>query len=800
MSRLYFLQDRRGDRQVAETALPLQVGGEEPADLVVPGLQPGTVAAYIALADGHPYLQPADEAVSLFHNHERVTGSCWLKSGDRVQIGDAGMLLWQVKGDQVFVTIDRFVPPTVPPPTPPVDSKLPAVNLPGSTVPASPPERTGIRRGVLGLMALLALVAVFLLVAVPVSIEVEPTPDAQAVHGLVPGISLAGRVLLLPGEYRLEARLEGHHDLDQALEVGRDGPREFHYRMEELPGRVAVRVEPTVSYTLRVDGVIVAADTDGSHPIERGRHLLRIETERHLPAETEIDVTGFDQSQVVVFTLRPAWAELRLGSRPQGATVELDGASLGMTPLTVEVMQGTHRLVLSLPAHKSVQFDLPVEAGTVLRLEEVVLPPADGFLELASTPQGATVTVDGIYRGTTPLRLPLVPGETHRLQLALAGYKPVEKAVEVGPEQTLEMTLKLPAALGTVFVSARPTDAELLIDGKSVGRATQRLRLSARQHTFEFRKEGYASQKLKVTPNPAASQRIDVTLKTVAQAQEAATPATVSAAGGMQLRLVRPGAAPFRMGASRREAGRRANESARLVQLTRPFYLGVTEVTNAQFQRFNAAHNSGSAEGARLDGADLPVVRVDWNEAARYCNWLSRKQGLPEAYVVQGDRMVVVMPMNTGYRLPTEAEWAYVARIHGRSSSARYPWDGGYPPMVVAGNYADARIRDTLADTVPNYDDGHRGAAPIGSFAPQPDGFLDLGGNVAEWIHDYYAVYPGEAERLVTDPTGPTNGDHHVVRGASWRFGSVTELRLSFRDYSRKGRDDLGFRVARYAR
>ncbi|RLA34818.1 MAG: hypothetical protein DRR03_06250, partial [Gammaproteobacteria bacterium] len=80
MSRLDFLQATRGDRQGAETALPLPVGGEAPADLVGPGLEPGTVAAYIALSDGHPYLQPGDEAVSLFHNHERVTGSCWLKS------------------------------------------------------------------------------------------------------------------------------------------------------------------------------------------------------------------------------------------------------------------------------------------------------------------------------------------------------------------------------------------------------------------------------------------------------------------------------------------------------------------------------------------------------------------------------------------------------------------------------------------------------------------------------------------------------------------------------------------------
>jgi formylglycine-generating enzyme required for sulfatase activity len=77
-------------------------------------------------------------------------------------------------------------------------------------------------------------------------------------------------------------------------------------------------------------------------------------------------------------------------------------------------------------------------------------------------------------------------------------------------------------------------------------------------------------------------------------------------------------------------------------------------------------------------------------------------------------------------------------------------------------------------------------------------GFHDLGGNVAEWCHDYYAIYPNAPDRLVSDPSGPSNGRHHVVRGSSWRHASISELRLSFRDYGDKARSDLGFRIARY--
>ena len=106
---------------------------------------------------------------------------------------------------------------------------------------------------------------------------------------------------------------------------------------------------------------------------------------------------------------------------------------------------------------------------------------------------------------------------------------------------------------------------------------------------------------------------------------------------------------------------------------------------------------------------------------------------------------------------------------------------------------------DALANVVPGYNDGYRGTAPVGSFPARPAGYHDLGGNVAEWMNDYYAVYPGMAAQLVTDPGGPETGDHHVVRDSGWRQGTIGELRLSYRDYSRAGRADLGFRIARYA-
>jgi len=350
----------------------------------------------------------------------------------------------------------------------------------------------------------------------------------------------------------------------------------------------------------------------------------------------------------------------------------------------------------------------------------------------------------------------------------------------------------------------------LTINGKQSEKNSGRLRLQTLENSLRLSKSGYISKEVKVTPQAGISQTVEISLSTrkqlEAKEREAATPNLLITKGGQTMELVRA-TDNLQMGASRRDAGRRANESRRLVRLQRPFYMAHKETTNEEFRRFRANHDSGSQDSAALNGEKQPVVNVSWDDAARYCNWLSKLEGLPLAYREEGGRMLAVNPMTTGYRLPTEAEWAWVARRFNSETEQRYPWQGGFPPPVVSGNYADARIADTLSDVVPGLDDGYRGTAPVGSFPVWPAvtssgksrGFYDLGGNAAEWMHDIYAVYPAAATRLVIDPMGPASGQHHVVRGASWRNGNISELRLSYRDYSSKQRYDLGFRIARYA-
>ena len=232
--------------------------------------------------------------------------------------------------------------------------------------------------------------------------------------------------------------------------------------------------------------------------------------------------------------------------------------------------------------------------------------------------------------------------------------------------------------------------------------------------------------------------------------------------------------------------------------MSRPYYLGVKEVTNAEFRRFKSAHSSGSAYGRSLDLDNQPVVNVSWGDAVAYLNWLSEKDGLPPAYRKNGGKWEQIRPVGKGYRLPTEAEWANAARFSA-GKTRKYAWDGSYPPSTRVENFADKSAADLLPYSLSSYNDAFAVAAPVGSFPPSQIGLYDIGGNVAEWVNDYYAVYPSEVSTVVKDPIGPNTGRHYVIRGAGWKDSTISELRLSFRDYGDGPRNDVGFRIARYA-
>ena len=243
---------------------------------------------------------------------------------------------------------------------------------------------------------------------------------------------------------------------------------------------------------------------------------------------------------------------------------------------------------------------------------------------------------------------------------------------------------------------------------------------------------------------------------------------------GMKLALIPEG--EFLMGSPANETGRFKDELQHRVRITRPFYLGLCEVTQEEWT--SVMGTTPWKGGIRLkEGDRYPATYVSWKEATEFCRKLTemeRRSG----------------PLRAGesYRLPTEAEWEYACRA---GSTTRFHFgdyqfgDGGGSP----GEYA--WFRGNTLDVGEDY------AHEVGLKDDNAWGLFDVCGNVSEWCSDWYGEkYYGNSP--VADPEGPTSGDSRAYRSGGWSF-YLQDCRSAFREGTPPSTrvNFLGFRVAR---
>jgi formylglycine-generating enzyme len=224
--------------------------------------------------------------------------------------------------------------------------------------------------------------------------------------------------------------------------------------------------------------------------------------------------------------------------------------------------------------------------------------------------------------------------------------------------------------------------------------------------------------------------------------------------------------------------GSRGNETPLHSVFVSAFYMDRTEVTKALWDEVKAwnGRNGYVYNNAGLGkAAKHPVQTVSWYDAVKWCNARSQKEGRTPAYytdaaltqVYKTGQVAPYVNWNTGYRLPTEAEWEKAAR--GGTSGHRFPWSDVETITHSQANYnsssAYAWDISPTRGIHPAFNTGDPYTSPVGYFAPNGYGLYDMAGNVMEWCWDRNGAYSSDAQ---TDPRGPSTGSNRVMRGGSW--------------------------------
>jgi formylglycine-generating enzyme required for sulfatase activity len=794
-----------------ELDTPLAVGGAG-ATVVVPGIGDG--AAIIFEHDGADWrIAPASTAsmdpVAVARlNGERLRDARDLRDGDVIGLGEAELRVRLSRSGAVELLVAHLagnttVAPLVPLPerdAAPEDDDVditapsPSGAAPQGGAGAQPAGRAARRLAVAAILVLVALAFVLLTRLERVALELDPAEAQVSTPGTLLSWHSGATLFVWPGTHRVRAEAPGYLPADGTLKVERGKPARLALRLAMRPG-VLVIDTAGVAAKVRVDGA-EAGEAPGEIAAAAGRRTLTIRADRYLDAVVTLEVQGRGERQDVKVELQPSWGVLEVATTVPGASVTVDGAPQGATPTRLELPAGVRRLRLEASGTKPWESAVLVKAGETVTVGPVTLGAPDARLVVRSVPGGADVTVDGTYRGRTPLDIEVAPDTPHDVLVARTGHEPWSRTVQGASGERVALEARLVPILVSLTVRGEPADAELVVDGAPRGRTPATLELTAGDHRVEVRKEGLAPFATTLTLAPGVARTLEYTLTEPGRASNALPQGhRVTHPIGLALRLVKP--ATFEFGSERREQGRRPNEGRRRVTLTRAFYIGVYEVTNAEFRRFRAEHDSGYTGRSTQDLDTQPVARVTWGQAVEFCNWLSQQEGLPPAYERQGGNWVLKTPVSNGYRLPSEAEWEYAARYAGPGVLRRYPWGNELPVRENAANIAGVESRGLVDTVLETYRDDQPGVARVGQFAANPLGLHDMAGNMTEWVHDGYASFFDAGP--VVDPFGPAEGTRRVVRGSNWRTASVADLRFAWRDGADEASPTIGFRVARYA-
>jgi formylglycine-generating enzyme required for sulfatase activity/serine/threonine protein kinase len=467
-------------------------------------------------------------------------------------------------------------------------------------------------------------------------------------------------------------------------------------------------------------------------------------------------------------------ATVTLLTEPANATVRIGATVLGTTPLTTTKIpvDTTVQLSVDLSGYQTVTRSLRVSPGSTQTIDVGSLTALMGGLNLSLTLAGhaptdaelrdAQIVINNHPYPASTKNLPTLLVGTYQVRFEHPDYFPVETNITVEQGKTASTAANLqprPAKLAIHPTPAAPI--EVFLNNQPILAGPDGSYSLPPNQADKVRVEAlnYAENVRNFTPGPNETVNWELPLSPMAPpatGQDYSVPYL-----NLEMKWIQPG--NFTMGSPGTEIDRKPGEGpATTVIIPAGFWAGTYEVTQSQYQAVMGDNPSEFGQNDPRQG-NYPVDHVSWTKAVEFTQRLTAREAAAKR-----------LPTGYEFRLPTEAEWEYLAR-----AGTTTPFSFGDHADPSEGNFKGSYPTVTGSDITSL--NAINSTKPVGSYKPNAWGLYDVHGNVAEWVLDpYQSRLPGGVVSATAAGTGDANA-RRLYRGGGWR-DSASESRSAWRD------------------
>lgn len=327
-------------------------------------------------------------------------------------------------------------------------------------------------------------------------------------------INTAGQKINLVSPVGLRIRNNGKKPGTVSIRVG----------VNESTGGLVVTTKPSGA-NVYIDNSYVGITPLNISGIKTGSHVLRISYQGYAERQRVIIIKPHQYEYISETLTSPVnTGSLYVDSTPRGASIYLDNNYEGQTPRRIDFIPvGIHTLRLSKDGYRDYVQQVRIDPQQTTNVfANLIVETTRYRLRVNSTPTGARLYIDGIYRGTTPISTSITPGY-HSIKLELEGYLDYEDSIRITEDIVLNINLQ--TAEGALVVFSEPSSADVFIDGRYYGRTPITIqRLPAGRRTLTLKLPGYADWSDEVIIEPGEISQISAKLKLAGTLQVSSSP------------------------------------------------------------------------------------------------------------------------------------------------------------------------------------------------------------------------------------------------------------------------------------